>query len=103
MGRSAGSVLPANGWWTFKPCFSKCWCQKAQRRGVQRVGLVLENGPTPAPKQLEGWVQAQAQEQDGGQTFQVDWLPTNARLAGSVGNLVQRVARQAPSAHSSAG
>ena len=51
---------------------------EAKRRGLQRVALVLDNGPTHAPKQLEGWLQEQAQEQHWGVTFQVYWLPTNA-------------------------
>lgn len=51
---------------------------EARRRGVQQVALVLDNGPTHAPKQLERWLQEQAQEQDWGLTFQVYWLPTNA-------------------------
>jgi hypothetical protein len=63
---------------------------QARRRGVQRVALVLENGPPHAPKQVERWLQAQTQAQQWGLTFQVYWLPTNARrLSGSVGNLVE--------------
>src|SRR5690348_15684474 len=51
---------------------------EARRRGVQRVALVLDNGPTHAPKQVERWLQEQAREQQWGLTFQVYWLPTNA-------------------------
>jgi hypothetical protein len=51
---------------------------EARRRGVQRVALVLDNGSTHAPKQLERWLQEQAHEQGWGLTFQVYWLPTNA-------------------------
>jgi hypothetical protein len=51
---------------------------EARRRGVQQVALVLDNGPTHAPKQLERWLHAQAHEQQWGLTFQVSWLPTNA-------------------------
>lgn len=51
---------------------------EAKRRGVQQVALVLDNGPTHAPKQVERWLQEQAQKQQWGLTFQVYWLPTNA-------------------------
>jgi hypothetical protein len=51
---------------------------EAQRRGVQRVALVVDNGSTHAPKQLERWLREQASGQDWGLTVQVYWLPTNA-------------------------
>lgn len=51
---------------------------EARRRGIQRVALVLDNGSTHAPKQVERWLQEQALEQQWGVTFQVFWLPTNA-------------------------
>jgi hypothetical protein len=51
---------------------------EARRRSVHRVALVVDNGPTHAPKQLERWLQMQALEQQWGLTFQVYWLPTNA-------------------------
>lgn len=49
---------------------------EARRRGVQQVALVLDNGSTHAPKQLECWLHAQ--EQDWGLAFQIAWLPINA-------------------------
>ena len=51
---------------------------EAKRRGVHTVGLILDNGPTHAPKQLERWLQEQASRQNWGVTFQVYWLPPNA-------------------------
>lgn len=51
---------------------------EAQRRGVHTIALILDNGTTHAPKQLEGWLREQAAKQDWGVTFQVYWLPTNA-------------------------
>lgn len=39
---------------------------EAQRRGVQTIALILDNGPPHAPKQLERWVQAQATQQQWG-------------------------------------
>jgi hypothetical protein len=82
----------------FQALLQEVLVPEAKRRGVHRVVLVLDNGPTHAPKQVERWLQEQTQEQQWGLTFQVYWLPTNARLSGSARNLVQRIATQAPSA-----
>lgn len=51
---------------------------EAQRRGVHTIALILDNGPTHAPKQLERWLQEQTATHGWGVTFQVYWLPTNA-------------------------
>ncbi len=51
---------------------------EAKRRGVHTVGLILDNGTTHAPKQLERWLQEQAEAQGWGLRFQVHWLPPNA-------------------------
>jgi hypothetical protein len=51
---------------------------EAHRRGVQTVALVLDNGPTHAPKQLPSFVQGLATVSDGKLTMQLYWLPTNA-------------------------
>ena len=82
----------------FQAFITQTLVPQARRRHVQQVALVLDNGSTHAPKHLERWVQAQAHEQQWGLTFQVFWLPTNARLSGSARNLVQRAATHAPSA-----
>jgi transposase len=50
----------------------------AQRRGVQTIALIVDNGPTHAPKQLERWLHEQATRQGWGLTFQVYWLPKKA-------------------------
>jgi transposase len=51
---------------------------QAQQRGVHTIALILDNGTTHAPKQLERWLQEQAVAQHWGLTFQVYWLPPNA-------------------------
>jgi transposase len=51
---------------------------QAQRRGIQTLALILDNGTTHAPKQLESWLREQAEAHSWGVTFQVYWLPTNA-------------------------
>jgi len=51
---------------------------EAQRRGVHTIALILDNGTTHAPKQLDQWLHEQAVTQRWGLTFQVYWLPPNA-------------------------
>lgn len=51
---------------------------EALRRGVHTVKLVMDNGTTHAPKQLETWLQAQVQANGWPLTLEVLWLPPNA-------------------------
>jgi hypothetical protein len=51
---------------------------EAMRRGMQTIALIVDNGTTHAPKQLERWLQEQATTQGWGLIVQVYWLPTNA-------------------------
>ncbi len=51
---------------------------EAQRRGVQTVALVLDNGSTHAPKQLPGFVEHLSTSLEGKLTMQLYWLPVNA-------------------------
>jgi hypothetical protein len=51
---------------------------EALRRGVHNLSLILDNGTTHAPKQLETWLQAQLECQGWPLTIDVCWLPTNA-------------------------
>jgi hypothetical protein len=48
------------------------------QRGVHTLALILDNGPTHAPKQLEGWLQEQIEHHGWALDIQVCWLPTNA-------------------------
>ena len=50
----------------------------ALRRQMHNVTLILDNGTTHAPKQLESWLHQQEQACDGRLHFQLLWLPTNA-------------------------
>jgi hypothetical protein len=67
---------------------------EALRRQVHTVTLILDNGTTHAPKQLEGWLREQEAAYEGRLHFQVYWLPANARLSRSARNLVQCAAAQ---------
>src|SRR5207237_7337801 len=51
---------------------------EALRRRVREVSLILDNGTTHAPKQLEGWLREQEQVLEGQLRFHLYWLPTNA-------------------------
>lgn len=51
---------------------------EALRRGVHTVALILDNGTTHAPKQLERWLQELCVSHGWALTFQVFWLPANA-------------------------
>ena len=51
---------------------------EALRRGVHTLALILDNGTTHAPKQLERWLQEQIESHGWALSIQVYWLPTNA-------------------------
>ena len=51
---------------------------QALARGMHTVNFIVDNGPTHAPKQLEGWLHHFPIVQEGKLTFEVFWLPTNA-------------------------
>ncbi len=51
---------------------------QAQQRGVTTIALIVDNGTTHAPKQLERWLREQSAAHGWGVTFQVYWLPPNA-------------------------
>lgn len=51
---------------------------EALRRQVHTLILILDNGTTHAPKQLENWLQEQVRLNNWPVTVQVLWLPTNA-------------------------
>jgi hypothetical protein len=51
---------------------------EATRRGVSQIRLILDHGPTHAPKQLQAWLAQQQQRQQWPFTIEVVWLPTYA-------------------------
>jgi hypothetical protein len=51
---------------------------EAQRRGMQKIALVLDNGSTHASKQLPQWIKELEICSHGKLTLQLYWLPTNA-------------------------
>jgi len=51
---------------------------EALRRQVHTVTLILDNGTTHAPKQLDSWLREQEAACGGQLSFQILWLPPNA-------------------------
>jgi len=51
---------------------------EALRRKVHKVMVILDNGPTHAPKQLARWFEEQTIALNGQLILQVMWLPVNA-------------------------
>ena len=62
----------------FQSFISTVLVPQAQQRGVHTIALIVDNGTTHAPKQLEHWLCEQASAHSWGVQFQVYWLPPNA-------------------------
>jgi hypothetical protein len=73
-----GSATRANAVSTSAAFSKTVLLVEAQRRQVQTVALVLDNGSTHAPKQLTRWIQEPAIILEGKLSIQLYWLPTNA-------------------------
>jgi hypothetical protein len=58
--------------------FLSSWCCEAIRRGVRHIYLILDNGSTHAPKQLQGWLNQKQQEEGWNFTIEPVWLPKYA-------------------------
>jgi hypothetical protein len=77
-GQVVGQCMARKRFVDFQTFITSVLLPEAQRRGVHTIALIVDNGPTHAPKQLEGWLKKQAATQRWGLTFQVNWLPTRA-------------------------
>jgi len=73
-----GQCHPRKRFIDFRSFLETIVVAEAQRRGVQTIALVLDNGTTHAPKQLPGFVQELATTTKGNLTMPLYWLPTNA-------------------------
>lgn len=62
----------------FQAFFLEVIVPEAVRRQVTEIRLILDHGPTHAPKQLAGWLAQQQQAQAWPFTVQVVWLPKYA-------------------------
>jgi len=73
-----GQCHPRKRFVDFRSFLETIVIAEAHRRGVQKVALVLDNGPTHASKQLPGFVEELATASEGKLTMQLYWLPVNA-------------------------
>jgi len=77
-GKVSGVMRSRKRFVDFQSAIQEMIIPEALDRGVHTVELVLDNGTTHAPKQLEHWLQQLPLVQQGKLTFHVIWLPTNA-------------------------
>jgi DDE superfamily endonuclease len=73
-----GQCHPRKRFADFRSFLEMVVITEAQRRRVQTIALVLDNGPTHASKQLPCWIKDRASTPDGNLTIQLYWLPPNA-------------------------
>jgi len=77
-GKVAGVFRDRKRFVDFQSTIQEMIIPEALGRGVHTVELILDNGTTHAPKQLERWLAHLPLVQQGKLTFHVLWLPTNA-------------------------
>lgn len=77
-GYKYGQTLERKRFVDFQAFLLQTILPEAKRRGVHTLYLILDNGRTHAPKQLETWLQEQIQLQGWPLEITVFWLPTNA-------------------------
>ena len=73
-----GQCHPRKRFVDFRSFLETVVVAQAHRRGVQKIALVLDNGPTHASKQLPQWVEELATTSEEKLTMQLYWLPVNA-------------------------
>ncbi|MDQ5851524.1 MAG: IS630 family transposase [Chloroflexota bacterium] len=62
----------------FQAFVSGVMLEEARRRGVHKLVVILDNGPTHAPKQFEAWLRKEIAARGWEMEVEVAWLPTNA-------------------------
>lgn len=77
-GHVYGCCRARNCFADFQAFFEEVIVPAAIRRGVTELRLILDHGPTHAPKQLETWLTHQQLAQAWPFTVQVVWLPKYA-------------------------
>jgi hypothetical protein len=77
-GKVVGQCSARKRFVDFQSFITTVLVREAQRRSVHTIALIMDNGTTHAPKQLERWLREQAEAQGWNVTFQVFWLPKNA-------------------------
>lgn len=77
-GQKMGRTCERKRFVDFQAFLLECVFPEALRRKVHKLILILDNGTTHAPKQLEKWLQEQVQANHWPLQIEVLWLPTNA-------------------------
>lgn len=77
-GQKYGYTAPRKRFVDFQAFLLECLIPAALQRGMHTLMLILDNGTTHAPKQLEGWLQEQIRLHNWPLKIEVYWLPTNA-------------------------
>ena len=77
-GKVSGVLRSRKRFVDFQSAIQEMIIPEALDRQMHTVELILDNGTTHAPKQLEQWLQHLPLVQQGKLTFHVVWLPTNA-------------------------
>ena len=77
-GKVCGTFRDRKRFVDFQSATQEMIIPEALARSVHTVELILDNGTTHAPKQLEQWLQHLPEVRQGKLTFHVMWLPTNA-------------------------
>lgn len=85
-GQKFGHTAERKRFIDFQAFLLECLIPEALRRGMHTIKLILDNGTTHAPKQLEGWLQEQIQLHNWPLKIEVYWLPTNASWLDQIEN-----------------
>jgi hypothetical protein len=78
----------------FQVFFWQCIVPEALQRGVREIRLILDNGPTHAPKRLAAWLDAECETPCVAVPRRGCLASQICLLVGSTGNLVQHPATQ---------
>ncbi len=77
-GQKFGRIAERKRFIDFQAFLLECLIPEALRRGIHTLKVILDNGTTHAPKQLEGWLREQILLHAWPLNIEVYWLPTNA-------------------------
>ena len=73
-----GCCRPTKTFLDFQAFVLEVLIPEAIRRGVRHIYLILDNGSTHAPKQLQAWLNQKQKEEGWSFTVEVVWLPKYA-------------------------
>ena len=73
-----GCCSPTKTFIDFQTFLLSVLIPEAIRRGVRHIYLILDNGSTHAPKQLQAWLNQKQKEEGWNFTVEVVWLPKYA-------------------------